>query len=93
MTNKLRLMPANRGAQCIPGTDSVRQGAVQIGFKCNQRNFWRPEFQAWSYVTVGGRLSGTVPEIGHSKVTLTFIGIAISPEVRFLPLYRIYVLG
>ena len=62
MTNKLRLMPANRGAQCIPGTDSVRQGAVQIGFKCNQRNFWRPEFQAWSYVTVGGRLSGTVPE-------------------------------
>ena len=55
-------MPANRGALCIPGTDSVRQGAVQIGFKCNQRNFWRPEFQAWSYVTVGGRLSGTVPE-------------------------------
>ena len=50
-------MPAHRGALCIPGTDSVRQGAVQIGFKCNQRNFWRPEFQAWSYVTVGGRLA------------------------------------
>ena len=56
-------MPANIEALCILGTLRVRQGAVQIGFKCNQRNFWRPEFQAWSYVTVGGRLTGgTVPE-------------------------------
>ena len=49
-------------------------------FKLALGSSWNP---FWPHGIRAGTVSGTVREIGNSKVTLTFICIAISPEVRF----------
>ena len=60
----------------------TRQGAVQIGFKCNQRNFWRPEFQAWSDVMLGRPADSGSAERKEEREGLTLVSSQFSVQGR-----------